>query len=184
MVVIFCGLFCAGKSTVGKLCAEKFAFPFYDTDRMIEAHFGSSQAIGQIWQTIGNETFRELESALISSLNPEIAIIATGGGALLRERTREHLKKIGTSIYLKASVETLFQRIFQRGLPPYLDKTRPFEHLKEIAEQRFPIYEKHCQYMIDTENNTPEEVAEKAWGAIVSGKFSGLQHGGNPTGRP
>lgn len=184
MVYIFCGLFCAGKSTVGKLCAERLSLPFYDTDRLIEEQEGQGKAVGHIWKEIGNEAFRELESALICSLNPSTAIISTGGGALLQERTRMHLKKIGVSIYLKASVEILFQRIVQRGLPPYLDKSRPFEHLKEIAQQRFPIYEKHCPYMIETENTTPAEVTEKIWEAIVSGKFSGSQLGESPTGKP
>lgn len=91
----------------------------------------------------------------------------------MREKNRLHLKKLGISMYLKATFSNLFLRILKRGFPAYLDSACPFEKLRETACQRFPIYEKHCHYMIETDNLTEQQVFETVWEAIASDRFFG-----------
>jgi shikimate kinase len=170
-VLILCGFFCAGKTTAGRLCAEKHSLPFYDTDRLIEAHYGQKSRVGEIWQKIGESAFRDLETKVILSLKKEDALVATGGGALLQEENRSYLKELGTSIYLKAPLLVLYQRALQRGLPSFLNRLNPYAHFEELARNRFPIYEKHCQYRIETENVTDIELADKIGEAIALGRF-------------
>ena len=68
MVLILCGFFCAGKTTIGQLCASELSLPFYDTDQMLEAAYGQNKKVSEIWKTIGNTHFRDLETQTILSL--------------------------------------------------------------------------------------------------------------------
>ena len=79
----------------------------------------------------------------------------------MREENRAYLKELGISIYLKNSLPVLYQRILKRGVPAYLDQSDPFAHLEEIAQERIPIYESHCQYTIEAENVAENELVDK-----------------------
>ena len=146
--MILCGLCCAGKSTLGAALASRSNLPFYDTDRMLEAAHG--KAPYALWKEHGGEAFRALESTIILSLN-EPSVIAIGGGTLLQEKNRNHLKKLGPKVYLKASLSVIWERLQNRGIPAYLDRHNPFEHLKLIAEERIPIFESFCDYEFETD---------------------------------
>lgn len=152
--MILCGLFCAGKSTLGRALATRMDLPFYDTDQLLEAKLGKS--VSEIWQIKGQEGFRDLESALILTLKPEPCVLATGGGTLLYEANRAHLKKLGKTIYLKTSLLVLWERLQKRGLPAYLDPQNPFEHIKRLAQERIPIFEAFCDYTVETTGLTVE----------------------------
>jgi shikimate kinase len=178
---LLCGFACSGKSTIGKLCAEKFGIPFYDTDHLIENAYGQQASVSKIWEAIGEESFRELERKVVFSLKKEFCLVALGGGSLNDCQNCSFLKQLGKLIYLKAPLITLYQRLLVRGLPSFLNKEFPFEHLTQLSQERFPIYENMCDYMIETDNLTENESANRVWEAIVSGKFSALQPGENLT---
>ncbi len=153
--MILCGLFCAGKTTLGKAVAEAKGLPFYDTDRLIEAQEGGT--VSEIWLRLGTEAFRDVERSVVLSLKKEPCVVATGGGTLLREENRRHLQQLGTTVYLKASVDALWSRLQKRGLPAFLDKKNPKEHLSRIAKQRVPLFEQFCLSTLDTESYSLEE---------------------------
>ncbi|MCH9627245.1 MAG: Shikimate kinase 1 [Chlamydiales bacterium] len=153
--MILCGLFCAGKSTLGKAVAEAKNLPFYDTDRLIEAKEGGT--VSEIWLRLGPEMFRDVETAVVFSLKREPCVVATGGGTLLREENRKHLRRLGKTVYLKASTAVLWSRLQQRGLPAFLDKENPKEHLNRIAKERIPLFEQFCTYVLETEFYSLEE---------------------------
>ena len=147
--MILCGLFCAGKTTLGQAVATHTNLPFYDTDHLLEAAHGKS--VSELWHAVGQKTFRNLETEVVLSLNKEPSIIATGGGTLLREENRSHLKQLSTLIYLKASIPVLWERLQKRGLPAYLDPIDPLAHIHKLASERFPLFEAHCNHVIETE---------------------------------
>ena len=96
---------------------------------------------------------------------------------VLGEKNRTHLKKIGALIYLKASVKTLFERMVLKGIPAYLDKQRPFEHLQELAAAAVSYLLKPVPiYMIDTDKRTAEDVAYKAMGSNSFGQIFTAHH--------
>jgi len=153
--MILCGLFCSGKSIIGEAVAKECDLPFYDTDRLIEV--AQKKPVGEIWRDLGEAAFRDLETSIVLSLKPEPSIIATGGGSLLREENRAHLKQLGETIYLKASVSALWDRLQERGLPAYLNLDNPREHVEQLAHERFPIFEDFCNHSIETEGRTLEQ---------------------------
>jgi len=163
--MILCGLFCAGKSTLGKALAAQTNLPFYDTDRLMETDQGKT--VSELWWELGEKAFRDLETELVLSLKSEPCIIATGGGTLLREENRKHLKQIGPTIYLKAPVFVLWERLQKRGMPAYLDPKNPLRQVEQLAEERFPIFEQYCEYTIETEGLSVKEcvhgLVERPW---------------------
>lgn len=179
MALIFCGFYCAGKTTIGKLFAQELELPFYDTDSMIESKYGKK--VADLYLDVGAETFRDFETEQILSLKSEPSILAIGGGSLIREENQRHLKKIGVLIYLKVALFNIYTRILKRGFPVYLNKIHPLEHLHEIACQRFAVYENQCHYMIETENLNEKQVFEKVWEAIALDKFFESLRGVNHT---
>ncbi len=147
--MILCGLFCAGKSTLGRALAAQKGVPFYDTDLMLEASEGKN--VSEIWNAMGEKAFRDLETAQVLQLKREPCVIATGGGTLLREKNRTHLKTLGKTIYLKAPVSVLWERLLKRGLPAYLDPENPQAQVEHLAKERFPIFEAYCEYTFKTD---------------------------------
>ena len=173
MVLILCGFSYAGKTTIGKLCSQHLSLPFYDIDQIIVGIYSLNKTPAQIWHELGPESFRALETEAILSLKRKPAIVALGGGSLLHEKNREHLKQLGVSIYLKASVSLLYQRVLKRGWPAYLDRSRPFTHFKEIALERFPIYESFCDHILEVENISEPELVEKIVEHTELGDYDG-----------
>ena len=115
-VVILCGFMATGKTSVGRALAELLQVPFIDTDELIEARAG--KAIAEIFASEGEDKFRDLEAAVCTSLvvpmdgpeTPRGVVIATGGGALMREETFTYLETLGTLVLLEASLEEIVRR--------------------------------------------------------------------------
>ncbi|MCC5832636.1 MAG: shikimate kinase [Chlamydiales bacterium] len=162
--MILCGLFCAGKSTLGAGAADRMGLPFYDTDRLLEAAYGKS--VSALWQELGENAFRDLETAIVLSLKKEPSVIATGGGTLLREENRVHLKEMGRSVYLKVPVEILWKRLQKRGRPAYIDPASPFEHLERIAKERIPIFEAYCDCVFENQTSIELSIEKLIYSSI------------------
>lgn len=129
----------AGKTTVGKLLAKHLHKTFIDCDHELEHRTGVK--IPLIFELEGESGFREREAALIRELTQrENIILATGGGAVLRQENREALTQHGTVIYLKASVDDLFERTRHDKNRPLLQTADPRAKLAELYTQRDPLY--------------------------------------------
>lgn len=148
----------AGKTTIGRQLARELKRPFYDSDRVIEEHTGAN--IPLIFDLEGEEGFRKREQAVIDELTGRHNIVlATGGGAVLREENRRHLKERGTTFYLYSDLDALLERTRK-------DKNRPLLHadetpeviLKRLMAEREPLYRQTADHIIDTGNNSIRNV--------------------------
>jgi shikimate kinase len=122
-----------GKSTIGKKMASILGYTFIDLDKEIEKQEGKS--ISTIFENEGEEYFRKLESQTLQSIKQNKIIIATGGGTPCYNNNMEHIKMVGTSIYLKANSALIFDRIHH-----HIDK-RPL--LKGMNEEQLRTYIEH-----------------------------------------
>ena len=140
----------SGKSTVGRLLAEKLSYDFVDSDHVIENKTGVD--IPMIFDIEGEEGFRRREKAVIDEFSqlPE-TVLATGGGAILDEDNRKNLRSRGLTVYLKSSVDTLVQRTKHDKNRPLLQTNDPKKVLTEILEQRETFYIDVADLVIETE---------------------------------
>lgn len=139
----------AGKSTIGRQLAHKLGMTFFDSDKVIEERTGVS--IPTIFAIEGEEGFREREAQIIAELTALSGIVlATGGGSILREINREHIKSSGFVIYLKASAEQLFHRIKNDKSRPLMQTTNPLQTLRQLLKAREPYYLEIADLIVPT----------------------------------
>ena len=145
------GLPGGGKSTVGRQLAKRLNARFLDSDTVLEERIG--MPIRQFFDEFGEAAFRDQEEAVIDELTRgpgEPLVLATGGGALLRPANREHLKQRSTVIYLRSTPEELYRRLRHDTQRPLLQVADPLVKLKELHQQRHPLYEQTAHYCVDT----------------------------------
>jgi shikimate kinase len=155
--MILCGLPGSGKTSVGKLLAQKLKLPFIDTDQLIER--ASKQPCRALFHAVGEERFRLIEKEHIASIKEELAIISVGGGALCDPENAARLQALGCLVYLKAPLNILWERIRQRGTPAYLNPLQPEKAFYEVALKRIPQFEAAAKYIVNTESLQEEEIA-------------------------
>lgn len=143
------GLMGAGKTTVGRALARKADKTFYDSDQEIEARTGVR--VATIFDIEGEQRFRDREALVIADLvRLNDIVLATGGGAVLREENRKLLAGHGTVIYLRANIDDLLARTqFDRNRP-LLRTADPRAKLLSLFEQRDPLYREIADLVIDT----------------------------------
>ena len=137
--IVFVGLMGAGKSAIGRSVAQQLRIPFVDTDDEIERV--SRMTISELFASYGEEEFRALETRVIKRLlrgGPKV--VSTGGGAFINENTRRHIKRGGVSLWLKADLEVLWERVNKRDHRPLLKTENPKATLAALMEKRYPIY--------------------------------------------
>lgn len=138
--LVFVGLMGAGKSVIGRLIAQWLSIPFADSDQEIEKV--SRMSISELFTAYGEEEFRSLEARVIGRLlKTGPRVISTGGGAFMNSETRELIAEDGLSIWLKADLEVLWERVSRRDTRPLLRTNDPKATLKALLEQRYPVYE-------------------------------------------
>lgn len=143
------GLMGAGKTTIGRQLAKSLAVPFYDSDKAIEESTGVD--IPTIFEFEGEEGFRDREQKMIQKLTQLRGIVlATGGGAIMREENRKLLKENGYVVYLQCSVERILERTRRDTQRPLLKTDNPKERLQRLFEQRQPLYLSCANFRIDT----------------------------------
>lgn len=156
----------AGKSTVGKRLAELSGREYLDTDQLIVNRLG--KPVDRIFEQYGQQTFRDHEASIISSLEPGAKVISTGGGAVVRDENFDALKRIGVTIYLKVSPEQLIERLkMSRKKRPLLMREDWEQEFSRLYEDRSAIYEK-SELTIELDNLTMEEAAEKLFAELTS----------------
>ncbi|MBE9568546.1 MAG: shikimate kinase AroK [Proteobacteria bacterium] len=158
--IFLIGLMGTGKTTVGRQLSRRLKMDFYDSDRVIEERTGVD--IPLIFEKEGEEGFRKREAAVIDELTRKKNIIlATGGGAVLDSRNRNHLINRGTVIYLKSSLKTLIERTSKDKNRPLLHAEEPAEAiLQRLLDERGPLYEEAADYTVETANNSIHSVIQ------------------------
>lgn len=156
--VVLVGMPASGKSSVGKAVAEALGRPFYDSDEEIVKEAG--MPIPDYFATYGEAAFRDLESRAIARLSAEVkgAVIATGGGAVLRAENVDRLKGNGRLFWLDRSLDRLI---------PTADRplSSDCEALRKRYEERYPVYRAVCDLRIDG-NGRVDEVANAVLAAF------------------
>lgn len=137
--VVLVGLMGAGKSTIGRRLAGRLDLPFLDADAEIEAAAGMT--IPEIFATHGEAYFREGEKRVIARILQEgPLVLATGGGAYMNQETRNAVAASGVSIWLKADVDVLLERVSKRRNRPLLQNVDPRGTLERLMQERYPVY--------------------------------------------
>ncbi len=163
--LILIGLMGAGKSAVGKIVASQLGIPFVDTDHEIERV--SRMTIPELFARYGEQEFRALETRVIKRLlrhGPRV--VSTGGGAFINERTRRHLKKGGVSVWLRADLEVLWERVSRRDNRPLLKTENPKQTLADLMTARYPIYAE-ADLTVQSRDVRKEVVAQEILEAIL-----------------
>jgi len=168
--IILIGFMGAGKTEVGRLLAEKLKMTYVDTDEIIEKEQGRS--INDIFAKDGEEKFRDMESAVLSSLaKMKDHVISTGGGMVLRPANVKKLKELGPLVLLWADPEVVYNRVKDTGARPLLNVKDPKNRIKEILDFRAPIYRNVADLEVDTSALSPEEACNRIIAFVnVSGK--------------
>lgn len=156
-----------GKTAVGRALAKRLQRPFYDTDRLIEAREGRS--ILTIFGTSGEPHFRDVEAAVIREVvsRPE-GVIATGGGALLKEENRAALRQRGVLIWLKADIATMLTRTQGRSTRPLLNVQDRTADLSRLLTERTPMYAE-TDMNVETTERRVDEVTQMILNQIEDG---------------
>ena len=149
-----------GKTTIGRLLADRLRLGFVDTDREIEQRSGAD--IPWIFDVEGEEGFRARESVVLQDLlDSDGQVIATGGGIVLKEANRTALHRGATVIYLKAGVERLLERTSRDKRRPLLQVDDPESKIRELIEFRHPLYEAVSHQIFSAEGNRPRQLVGK-----------------------
>ena len=161
MKIFLIGYRCTGKTTIGKILADRLNFDFFDTDLLIEHVSGLN--ISQIVEKNGWKKFRVLEKeALFNIKNNEDAVIATGGGIITAPENQNFIKKNGFCVWLDADLKTILHRLKNDNKTcssrPLLTNKDLLKETQELISLRKPLYEKTANIRIDVNSHTPEEI--------------------------
>jgi len=158
--IVLTGLMGSGKTTVGNLLAENIdGFNFVDSDDIIVETMGMS--VNAIFEKYGEERFRQIEKTVILNLaEEENSVISLGGGAFEDDETRKTLLDNSTVFYLKASVDTLYERIKNDNSRPLLNTENPKQKLAKLLDLREQHYNE-AHYIIDTNSLSPYNIVKE-----------------------
>lgn len=150
----------AGKTTIGRQLADLLGRGFKDSDHEIVRRTGAS--IPLIFEIEGEEGFRKREQDVIDALTqePEL-VLATGGGAVLREANRQFLRERGVVVYLYGSVEQLLRRTRRDRNRPLLQTEDPRAKLEELMAQRDPLYREVADFVVYTDDRSVRSVVKE-----------------------
>lgn len=162
--IILTGFMGSGKTEVGKELSSMLGYTFIDVDEEIVK--SENMPITEIFRQFGEPYFRDIETKIIKAVSSlKSAVIATGGGAVLRKENTDALRENGIIVWLKARAETILKRTSNDSSRPLLQVPNPLEKIKELLTYRAPFYEK-ADIIIDTEDKTPLKIAEEILKAV------------------
>jgi shikimate kinase len=159
------GMMGAGKTAVGTALARQLAVPFLDSDEEITR--AASRSIAEIFERDGEPFFRARESEVIGRLlrgNP--CVLSTGGGAFLSASNRRLIHEVGVSVWLRADLELLWQRVRHKTTRPLLRTATPRETLRDLNEARLPLYAQADLTVDSAPDLSVEDMAERVAQAL------------------
>ncbi len=152
MNIVLCGFMGCGKSTVGRRLAENTGFALVDTDSYIEQQAGMT--VRDIFAAEGETVFRSREHEACVTLGKQNnLIIATGGGAVLREDNVTALRQNGTIVWLRVTPETVIDRLKDDATRPLLQREDKEQAVKELMTARTPLYSRAADVQIDADGD-------------------------------
>jgi shikimate kinase len=165
-VIALVGLSGAGKSSVGRGLAARLGWPLLDTDALIVREAGRD--IQAIFAAEGEAHFRDLETAALErALSQAPAVIATGGGIVLRPANRELLRRRAKVAWLDAPTEALVARLLaHEEVRPLVHGERPAERLEALRLARAPLYAEVAGIQIETDGHSVEQIVEQILSAF------------------
>jgi shikimate kinase len=163
--IVLVGMMGAGKSTIGRRLSARLHLPFLDADTEIEAaHAGMT--IPEIFAAHGEPYFRDGEARVITRLlcgGP--CVLATGGGAFMREETRDRIRDMAVSIWLKADADIIMKRVKRRADRPLLQTADPAATIGRLIEEREPVYA-HADLTIWSRDVPHEKIVDECLDAL------------------
>lgn len=154
------GMMGSGKTVTGEALADFLDYAFVDLDEEIREREGRS--IPEIFAGSGEPYFRDVESSVLEHFSKQNRqVLATGGGIVLREENVRRMKMTGKVVLLKASAESLWQRVRYSKDRPLLNKPDPFGSLRQILSDRESLYENACHFFVPTDGKIAEDVASE-----------------------
>ncbi len=160
MNIVLCGMMGVGKTSVGVKIAELTGRRWFDTDIVITDRHGR---ISDLFEYYGEAHFRALETEVVRELAEQDGlVISTGGGLVLMPENNELLKRNGKIVFLRATFESLLDRVRADAVRPLLKNTgKTAERLGELLRERTPVYEHVADYIVDTDGKEIDQVAEE-----------------------
>lgn len=167
MVIFLIGMMGAGKSTVGLALAKMLDYEFIDLDAVIAKN--TELSISQIFEQFGEAEFRNIEKRILKENIRENAVIATGGGSVINAENRELMEKTENKkvIWLKAPPSVIAKRLNEDVTRPLLKGKNIVEQIAELLKIREKMYGAVADVVLDTENYTQYELAEKIVGLLA-----------------
>ena len=161
-----------GKSAVARELAGRLGYDWVDADDEVERRAGMS--IAAMFAEDGEPAFRDLEARVVTQLcGRRRAVVALGGGAVLREENRQAIRAAGPVVWLTATVDTVIERMAAdettAGRRPSLTKAGGRQEVETVLAQRTPLYRVCATLVVDTEGKTAAEVAEEIAGQLIRG---------------
>ena len=157
------GFMGSGKTTVGRLVASRLGYRFLDLDTLIVEN--ARKSIREIFHEDGEEVFRQIETETLYSLREmHRLVIATGGGAPIRQENQEFFENLASTFYLEVSYNEFFKRTGQDHARPLLDRTE--KQLKGLYKSRLPVYRSLGQRIL-TDSRKPEDIAAEILKILV-----------------
>jgi len=161
-ILFFIGYRGTGKTTVGRLLAERIGWEFVDADVVLEARF--AKTIKEIFDTEGEKGFRDKESSILDQVStiPQ-RVIATGGGIILREENRRLIRQRGCTVLLTTDSQTISARL---ALDPTTGSRRPnlasggLDEIIQLLKVREPFYRETANFSLDVTDRSPPELVE------------------------
>ena len=153
--IVLIGMPGAGKSTLGVVLAKILGYEFIDADLLIQSKL--DKTLQKIIDACGPDGFIEVENEVLCTLSASRAIVATGGSAVYSDEAMSHLKSIGTVVYLRVSYEELESRLgglHERGVVMGMS-------LRDLYEERLPLYEKYADVTIDIDGLSVRDAARR-----------------------
>lgn len=163
--LVLVGLMGAGKTTIGRRLASALAMPFVDSDNEIVEAAGCS--ISDIFEIYGEQVFRDLELRVMTRLiSGTPCVLATGGGAFIQPSIRALVKEKALSVWLKAELEVLVERVSRKDTRPLLKSGDKKEILARLMQERYPVYGE-ADIVIDSNAGAHEQVVDSIVNAIA-----------------
>lgn len=158
MNLVLIGFMATGKSTVARALARSLGFEAVDTDAVIARREG--KPITDIFEDLGEEGFRGIESGVLQGLVArQRLVISTGGGIVTRQENINNLRSLGMVIWLNASIDVIMDRVAGNDERPLLQTDDPRKSVEQLLEQRVNLYEEAADERIDVDNLSCDELA-------------------------
>lgn len=160
--IILIGMPGCGKSTAGVVLAKVLGYKFLDSDLLIQET--ENRKLNEIIQVEGIEEFHRIENRINASIEADRTVIATGGSVVYGEEAMKHLSEIGSVVYIKLPYEEIEERLgdlLERGIT-----IREGQTLRDLYEERAPLYEKYAQVTVETEGASLRESVRLIKGSI------------------